>query len=178
MKPYILAGYNWIRFHLLKLRYGHISLRGIQLFNSNTRIVIQKGATIFFGDRIISDGRCSIIVGKKGKLQIEGHTYFNENMMISCKERIVIGESCRFGPNVCIFDNNHIFNAEDGVKDEYKSSSIIIGDGCWIGAGAIILKGSQIGKHCVIGAGCVIQGVIPDCSIVKTSRKLEIEKII
>lgn len=34
-----------------------------------------------------------------------------------------------------------------------------------VGAGAIVLPGSKIGKYCIIGAGAVVKGVIEDYSI-------------
>ncbi|WP_249354641.1 DapH/DapD/GlmU-related protein [Rhodococcus sp. USK13] len=37
----------------------------------------------------------------------------------------------------------------------------MVGDGCWIGAGAIILPGVTVGEGCVVGAGAV---VTRDCS--------------
>ena len=37
-----------------------------------------------------------------------------------------------------------------------KSKSIIIGDNCWIGAGAIILPGVSLGDHIIVAAGSVV----------------------
>ncbi|WP_247602466.1 DapH/DapD/GlmU-related protein [Gordonia rubripertincta] len=37
---------------------------------------------------------------------------------------------------------------------------IVVGDYCWIGAGAIILPGVVVGEGCIISAGAV---VIRDC---------------
>ena len=37
-----------------------------------------------------------------------------------------------------------------------------IGDGSWLGYGAVILPGAQIGRHVVIGANSVVTGEIPD----------------
>lgn len=44
--------------------------------------------------------------------------------------------------------------------------SVSIGENSFIGAGAVILPGSKIGKLCIIGAGAVVKGHIPDYSIV------------
>lgn len=46
----------------------------------------------------------------------------------------------------------------------YKTVSI--DDYSFIGAGAIILPGSNIGKYCIVGAGAVVKGEIEDYSIV------------
>ena len=42
---------------------------------------------------------------------------------------------------------------------------VIIGEGCWIGTRAIILKGVTIGKGSVVGAGAVVTKDIPPYSI-------------
>lgn len=54
-------------------------------------------------------------------------------------------------------------------SDNYDKTAfkpVFIDDNSFIGAGAIILPGSNIGKHCIIGAGAVVKGNIPDFSIV------------
>lgn len=43
--------------------------------------------------------------------------------------------------------------------------SVRIGNNTFVGAGAIILPGTVIGKFCIIGAGAVVKGNIDDYSI-------------
>ena len=74
-------------------------------------------------------------------------------------------------------DNDHRFDAENGVSSEHVSKSIVIGKNCWIGANAVILKGSVIEDNCVIGAGCVIDKRIPRASKVTMNRELKIDPI-
>lgn len=178
MKPYFLVVYNRIRFsfkHLIVCR--GLSADRIQMFSAHTKLALKASSTVIFGTRIVSDGRCVMIVDDQAILQIGSHVYFNEDTMISCKSSIMIGAGCRFGPNVKIFDNNHKFDAKYGVSEKHTSAPILIGENCWIGANVVILKGTTIGKNCVIGAGCVVRGNIPDCSIVTQSRELHIQPI-
>lgn len=97
--------------------------------------------------------------------------------MISVQESVSIGENCMFGPGVKIFDNDHCFSAQNGVSSQLKTAPIHIGRNCWLASDVIVLKGSVIGDNCVIGAGCIISGNIPDGSLVKQDRKLQITKI-
>ena len=58
------------------------------------------------------------------------------------------------------------------------SFPIVIGDGAWIGAGAIILPGITIGEYAVIGAGSVVTKDIPAYTIAagnpcKPTRKID-----
>ena len=52
-------------------------------------------------------------------------------------------------------------------RDDSKTVSkpVIIGDNVFIGAEAIILKGSSIGENAVIGAGSVLSGNVPSNEI-------------
>lgn len=50
--------------------------------------------------------------------------------------------------------------------DKMAYKAVSIGMNSFIGAGAIVLPGSTIGRHCIVGAGAVVKGNIPDYSIV------------
>lgn len=39
-------------------------------------------------------------------------------------------------------------------------------EGCWIGAGAIVLQGVTIGRGAVVGAGSVVTRSVPDFAVV------------
>lgn len=178
MKPYFLVAYNHIKLsgkkllHCRRMRWGKVLLLG-----RNTKLCVTDTSEVTLGDHIVSDGRLVMMVGPQAKLRIGDGVYFNENMMISCKSSVTIGQGCKFGPNVSIFDNNHRFDAQNGVSNEHTTAPVSIGEHCWIGAGAVILKGVTIGKNCVIGAGCVVTQDIPACSRVTQSRELHIQPL-
>jgi acetyltransferase-like isoleucine patch superfamily enzyme len=54
---------------------------------------------------------------------------------------------------------------------------IIIGDGVWIGYGAIILPGVKIGKKAIIAAGAIVTKDVADYTIVGGNPAREIRKI-
>ncbi|MGN1419669.1 MAG: acyltransferase [Acutalibacteraceae bacterium] len=178
MKPYFKLLYNKVRLLGIRLfQCPNLTVNGFQLFGFNTKMVFNRTGEVCFNGRIISDGRCVLIVDKGAVLKIGSGVYFNEGMMISCKSKVEIGDGCQFGPNVKIFDNNHRYNSKQGVLPEHSCGNIQIGNNCWIAANVTILKNTKIGDNCVIGAGCVVSGVIPDGSVVTQSRKLEIRPI-
>ncbi len=47
----------------------------------------------------------------------------------------------------------------------YSQGPVVIGDGAWIGAGAVVLDGVAIGPGAVIGAGAVVRKDVPENSI-------------
>lgn len=178
MKPYFRVGWNLIKYNLIRLfQCRNLKIQGLPLLGYNTKISVSKSSYVTLGKNIVSDGRCVIIADQDAKIEIGDRCYFNEGMMISAKESVVIGSGCQFGPNVKIFDNNHCFNKEQGVLAKHSSSGISIGKNCWVAANVTILKGTSIGDNCVIGAGCVVKGTIPSSSIVTQENNLKIGQI-
>jgi acetyltransferase-like isoleucine patch superfamily enzyme len=43
---------------------------------------------------------------------------------------------------------------------------VVIGNRCWIGANATILKGVTLGDGCVVGAGAVVTRAVKPCEVV------------
>lgn len=178
MKPYGLVFYNFVKLNALRLfRCNSLKMTRVELLNRRMRFRLYRSAQVSLGDRVISDGHGTILVDENAKLEIGNRVYFNEDLMISVKSRVTIGDGCRFGPSVKIFDNDHIFDAENGVSDRHVFAPITIGNHCWIAANVVILKGTQIGNNCVIGAGAVVQGTIPAGSVVTASRELKVRPI-
>lgn len=80
---------------------------------------------------------------------------------------IDIGNDVWTGHHVYITDQNHGYEQIDTpiAEQTQPEQAVVIGDGSWIGYGAVILPGSTIGKHVTIGANSVVTGNIPDYSV-------------
>ncbi len=130
-----------------------------------------NGGNLHIGNNVtvFEMGHISSIDG--GIINLEESVFINRNCCIVSREEVTIGRGCIIGPNVTIYDHNHKFSQAGIAKAEYRTAAVEIGENCWIGAGAIILKGSKIGANSIIGAGVVVDGVIPEKSIIKVSTK-------
>ncbi len=62
------------------------------------------------------------------------------------------------------------------VDGEFAYGDVKIGSNCWIGAGTIILKGTNIGNGCIVAAGSVVKGHIPDDSVCVQKRQTSLLK--
>ena len=81
-------------------------------------------------------------------------------MIDSCGS-VEIGDQNMFGPDVYITDSNHQFGANLAPSEQPMSrGSVLIGNRCWVGAKAVILKGARLEDGCVVGAGSVVNGVV------------------
>lgn len=90
---------------------------------------------------------------------------------IDCN-RITIGSNVLIAPCVHLTTATHPVELSERLTPGFKAGSggyfcrtralpITIGDGCWIGANAVVLPGVSIGRGTVIGAGSVVTKDIP-----------------
>uniref|UniRef100_UPI003F494B46 acyltransferase n=1 Tax=Amycolatopsis sp. CA-293810 TaxID=3239926 RepID=UPI003F494B46 len=89
-------------------------------------------------------------------------------------DSIRLGNDVFVGPGALFFDHNHVDHDETvpiGHQLPLQVAPVEIGDGSWIGAGAIILAGARIGQHCRVGAGTVVTaGDYPPGSLIVGAR--------
>ena len=156
--------------------WKRLKLHGIQKLQFDTQLKIKDNGKIILGKRTFTDKRVALLV-KGGILEIGDYVFFNRNCTIAAQNKINIGNRCIFGPNVIIYDHDHIFNHDGIINEKYNTSPVIIEDNCWVGANVTILRGTHIGKGCVIGAGSVVNGDIPAHSLVVSNRELIIKQI-
>lgn len=168
--------YSIFRALCLKLRLGKsfndISHRSVFRHGSVIRVMNNGRLTI---GKMKLEERSSIIIDG-GNLVIGKNNYINMNTIISCREEIIIGDDVIIGPNVSMFDHDHLYDIA-GYKTGYKTEPIKIGKHCWIGAGVIILRGTDIGDYCVIGAGSIVNGKIPSHSLMFSAREKTIREL-
>lgn len=80
---------------------------------------------------------------------------------------IVIGNDVWTGHNVYITDQNHDYRdvTKPMSQQSMPEQTVTIGDGSWLGYGAVVLPGATIGKHVAVGANSVVAGTLPDYSV-------------
>jgi len=80
---------------------------------------------------------------------------------------VVIGDDVMTGPNCYLTDQNHVYADPDTpVGQQWPAEDPVeIGSGSWLGAGAVILPGTRLGRNTVVGAGAVVRGVFPDHAV-------------
>jgi len=78
---------------------------------------------------------------------------------------VVLHSNCKIGQR-CVIGQGVTVGAKEGFYSKNTNSSPIIGDNCYIAAGAKILGDISIGSNCIIGAGSIVISDVPDNSIV------------
>ncbi|HSU17025.1 sugar O-acetyltransferase [Longimicrobium sp.] len=89
------------------------------------------------------------------------NTFVNYDCVFLDPGRITIGADVQIAPAVQIYTAGHPLDAEERRSGAEFARPVTIGDGVWIGGGAIICPGVAIGANAVIGAGSVVTRDLP-----------------
>jgi maltose O-acetyltransferase len=99
-------------------------------------------------------------------------TFLNVNCVLLDSAEIHIGANTMLGPGVQLLTAFHPLRADERVIAQAsraagaapyrtRAAPIRIGDGCWIGAGALVMPGVTIGDGVTIGAGSIVTRDVP-----------------
>jgi acetyltransferase-like isoleucine patch superfamily enzyme len=113
--------------------------------NSGVKWAIHHTSTIHNADKI-----------KRGKNVYPGDS---PGVYINAMNGVELGDFTNIGPNVGIISSNHdVINNDSHVR----TSPIVLGRSCWVGMGAVILPGVQLGDFTIIGAGAIVTKSYPE----------------
>lgn len=101
-----------------------------------------------------------------GDVVIGDHTWIGPFCALDGTGGLTIGRHCAISQGCQLLSHDTVKWALSGGKKAYDYAATSIGDNCFLGAYAVILKGVGIGRHCVVAAGAVVTKDIADCSIV------------
>jgi acetyltransferase-like isoleucine patch superfamily enzyme len=143
-----------IFYRMCGMRIGHgCRIRRIHVPVDPWNICVHDGVTLEDGVVLCCNGPS---LGSH-KIVIGSGTYINRYTILDAYERIQIGRDCVLGPHCVLNDNGREFRIGKLVQDQpWTIKPILIGDGAWLGAGAIVLKGVSIGDGGIVAAGAVV----------------------
>ncbi|HEX4813873.1 MAG TPA: acyltransferase [Nonomuraea sp.] len=131
---------------------------------------IEIGEGTLIGERVsLSCGMSpGLDLGPQTILRIGSGCSIGRGSHVVAHQSIDIGDDVFTGPYVYITDQNHVYDDPDVPigRQWPRNNPVSIGSGSWLGAGAIILPGTTLGRQCVVAAGAVVRGEFPDHSVV------------
>ena len=115
-----------------------------------------SGAGVEIGADVAICGR-GWIYGR-GRLRIGNLSWLSPGVIIytHLDAEIVIGDRCDIGPGVEFITGSHAIGSTSRRAGEGTALPILVGHGCWIGAGSRILGGVTIGDGVIVAAGAVV----------------------
>ena len=157
---------------LLRYRAEHV---GRRLAMDGSLPWITGNGKIWIGDDVTLGGTNSWVVGFKisegAELVIEDRVNVGYQNTFSVAVSVRIGAHTMLASRVQIYDNiSHPLSPERRLRHESftldEASPVVIGRNCWIGSGAIIMRGVTIGDNSVVGAASVVTSDVPPNSLV------------
>jgi acetyltransferase-like isoleucine patch superfamily enzyme len=136
-----------------------------------------------FGERWIAIGSGTLIgvqvslsagmvpgqdLGPEPVLRIGDRCVIGRGSHIVAHQSLTIGDDVFTGPYVYITDQNHSYaDPDEPIGRQFpRNAATAIGSGSWLGAGAVVLPGTCIGRNVVVAAGSVVRGTVPDRCVV------------
>lgn len=128
-------------------RAGVICLAQDVSLYANTRLVV--------GD-VVADPAVGIRIGAR--------TIVNVGCYLSGEGGLDIGDDVLIGPHAKLLSAGHAIDEGDAIiaRNRITRARIVVEDGAWIGAGAIVLEGVRIGRGAVVAAGALVRQDVPD----------------
>jgi maltose O-acetyltransferase len=108
------------------------------------------GGVKFYGAGKVSIGQeCWIGLGTAFYTSTTGH--------------ILIGDRCDIAPQVAFMCGSHEIGDRERRAGKGTASSIVVGNGAWIGIRSTLLGGAEIATAVIVGAGSlVLPGIYPE----------------
>jgi acetyltransferase-like isoleucine patch superfamily enzyme len=108
---------------------------------------------------------------RQAKIQIGTGTAIGNDFVISANNRVWIGKNCLISYRVSILDHAHVtgWGINPTTSGLTAGQPIKIDDGCFIGCGAVIHPGVELGPNCIVEANSVVVRSFPAGSVISGS---------
>jgi acetyltransferase-like isoleucine patch superfamily enzyme len=123
---------------------------------------------IFIGDEtFVMHGSVLHVYNFRGLPQsgiwVGRNCFVGEFCLIRGQGGVRVGDAVLLAPRVQMLAVNHLFDdpSRPVIQQGITARGIVVEDGAWIGAGAILLDGVRVGEGAVVGAGAVVTGDVP-----------------
>ena len=152
----------------LKLRWrGRLVTDGLCFICSDVKFEIGRDARVELGRwSWLGDG-CKVRA-HEGQIRIGAKTVLGQECTLSAYQSISIGRECIIADRTMMIDfDHHIGDVERPIREQGISKhDVRVGHNVWIGYGACVLRGVEVGDNAVIGTSAVVTRDVPEDAIV------------
>ncbi len=132
-------------------------------------VVLEPGTLVFhpenieLGDNVYVGHNTILKAWHKNRMTIGAHTWIGQGCFFHSAGGIEIGRAVGIGPMVKILTSQHTAEELDTpvLFSDIDFAPVVLGDGCDIGVGAVLLPGVTIGEGAIVGAGAVVTHDVP-----------------
>jgi acetyltransferase-like isoleucine patch superfamily enzyme len=104
--------------------------------------------------------RLGIYAGRGAKVRIGDRVGMSSTVIIATTGVSIHSDSLVGGGCLIVDSDLHALPLLGRHATAVRSRPVVVGEGVFVGAHSVILKGSSIGKGAVIGAGSVVAGIV------------------
>ncbi|MGB0402643.1 MAG: WcaF family extracellular polysaccharide biosynthesis acetyltransferase [Salibacteraceae bacterium] len=109
-------------------------------------------------------------------LEIGENTWVGEDVWIDNLAKVKIGKNCCLSQGALLLTGNHNYKK---IEFDLITQEIIIEDGAWVGAKAIVTPGTKMGSHSILSVGSVSTGALEPYHVYQGNPAIKIrERII
>jgi acetyltransferase-like isoleucine patch superfamily enzyme len=140
---------------------------GLLFLGRGLQIQIGKRGRVRFG-RFVWIGDGTKIRCHEGEVIIGDKTVLGQECTISAYKQVRIGEQCVIADRAMFIDFDHgMVEVERTIREQgiYKRD-VDVGSNVWVGYGACVLRGVQVGDNAVIGTNAVVTADVPANAVV------------
>jgi len=183
-KPFLMGWITKIIYSGHRVRFGsHFRTDSIP------RIIVNRGCSLFIGDHVEFRRNIEIRAHGNSSIKLESNTRIDRGVRILANNHSSIkvmegariglysvlngGDSIQVGRKTLIsgfvYLQTSMHNYEKGSEIQnqgFTHQEIILDDDVWIGAHAVILPGTRLGKGTVVGSNAVVNASFPENSVV------------
>lgn len=136
---------------------------------------VGKPTFIYGGSGINLGNKVRIFPGLRAETHHGGSIVINDDVsvgqnfhIISSGETLTIDSHTTISGNVFITNVDHDYQ-EIGthiLQQKYLTKTTTVGQHCFIGYGAVLQAGTQLGRQCIVGSNSVLRGTFPDYCVI------------
>jgi len=156
----------------LRRLWAHVHLAAGLNTPVHTSIVIEGPAELHGTRRITLGSRLYVYGGQHWETQGGGSLHIGNGVVLSrgvhlvAHVGVVIGDGTMIGEYASVRDANHRRTSGPLRDSGHDAAAIIIGRNVWIGRGAVVLAGVNIGDGAVVAANAVVTRDVPVGAVV------------
>mgnify|MGYP001476108511 CR=1 FL=1 len=171
--------WRWLRFagtvgpeDRVGRRFGHLGpgamlafpqgdLVGVEHMSIGAGTIVAPHVTLSVG---MAEGQPLLDGATSPVLRVGARCILGRGSHVVAHRAVVVGDDVITGPYCYVTDQNHVYaDPEVPIARQWPTATPVeIGAGSWLGAGAVVLPGTRLGRNTVVAAGSVVRGEHPD----------------
>lgn len=158
MKAFTAIGFRAaVRYAIWAVAY-HLGYRNLCLSPLRVLWLRMAGARIGVNSVIMDVRFFNLYRGGMRNLRSGRDTFIGDDCLLDMAGQVILGNQVTLAQRVTVLTHTNVGYSDHPLQRDFPAivAPVSIGDGSYIGAGAIVLPGVTIGPKTVVGAGAVV----------------------